>query len=131
MDNSLFLKEFGARVRELRRINGWTQKELADRCGYTSDTSNSTINKIESGKSDISLTKLLSLAQVFDVSVSYLMGDGSSEKDRKSIAKRNVIRIMNERLSSEEKDEIIENLDIYFAERQSRKRETLNNVLSM
>ena len=34
-------------------------------------------------------------------------------------------------MTAEEKDEIIENLDIYFAERQSRKRETLNNVLSM
>lgn len=61
----------GARVKELRKSLGLTQKELAEKCGYKSLT---TINKIELGINSIPLDTVEKLADALQVSPAYLMG---------------------------------------------------------
>ena len=58
-------------IRKLRKLNNWTQEELAVRMGYTD---RSTIAKIESGKVDISQSKILEFARLFGVEAGELMG---------------------------------------------------------
>jgi len=58
-------------IRELRKRNKWTQEELALRMGYTD---RSMIAKIESGKVDISQSKIMDFAKVFNVDPGDLMG---------------------------------------------------------
>lgn len=61
----------GERVKKLRTERGWTQKQLAEKCGYTSLTS---INKIELGINNVPLSVLEKIAEVFCVQPAYLMG---------------------------------------------------------
>lgn len=63
----------GARIRSLRLHNGLTQQTLADEL----DVSFQQIQKYERGANQVSPTRLLRLATIFDVSVSFLLGEGS------------------------------------------------------
>lgn len=63
-------------IKLLRKKNKWTQEELATRMGYTDRSS---IAKIESGKVDLSRSKIFEFAKVFGVSPSDLMGDDGIE----------------------------------------------------
>ena len=49
----------------------WSQRDLANKLGYTN---NSTIVKIEQGKVDLSQTRIMQFSEVLGVSVAYLMG---------------------------------------------------------
>ena len=116
MEKDELLKELGTRIRKLRRIRGLTQWELAELCGYQSQSSNSTINKIEAGKSDVPVSKLLKLSEVLGVSVAFLMGEGSDEEEEKYFAKNNAMMLLKKKLSADEQDELIKGLQIYFNE---------------
>ena len=61
----------GERIKQLRKEHGFTQKELAERCGYASLT---TINKIELGINSVPVSVVEKIAKVFGVSPSYIMG---------------------------------------------------------
>lgn len=58
-------------IRNLRVKRGLSQEELARSLGYTDRSS---IAKIEAGKVDLNQSKLEKLAQIFCVTVSYLLG---------------------------------------------------------
>ena len=58
------------RLRQLRKENGYTQKELAEMIGVL----NYRIYDWESGRSEPSLDDLMRLAQVLQVSTDYLLG---------------------------------------------------------
>ena len=58
-------------IRSIREAQGMSQAELATRLGYTDRSS---IAKIETGKVDISQTKLLQMAEVFGVPIHTLLG---------------------------------------------------------
>ena len=58
-------------IRSLREARGMSQTELATRLGYTDRSS---IAKIETGKVDLSQTKLVQLAEVFGVPIHTLLG---------------------------------------------------------
>ena len=76
------------RIKTLREEKGITQDELAAKLGYTSRSS---IAKIESGKTDISQSKVKEIAEILNTTTSYLM-DGNenilNQKDEKDIAKK-------------------------------------------
>jgi len=112
MSKEIFLKDLGIKIKRLRLLNGWTQKELATRCGYKSRSSNSTINKIESGKTDVSVSKLMIMAELFGVSAAYLLGE--NEEEANSLAQQNAIQIMDRKLNEEEKDALMRGLKLYF-----------------
>lgn len=60
-------------IKELRIANHWTQEDLAKKMGYTD---RSTIAKIESGKVDITQTKIVEFARLFGVEPGDLLGWG-------------------------------------------------------
>ncbi|MCP5210681.1 MAG: helix-turn-helix transcriptional regulator [Hahellaceae bacterium] len=62
-------KAFGMRLKDLRKQKGWTQKELANKL----DIRYSHLNKYESGMHAPPLEKLIQLAEIFDVSLDYLV----------------------------------------------------------
>ena len=59
------------RIKERRNELGWSQRELASRMGYASNT---TVAKIEQGTVDVSGDRLEQFAKVLGVSVAHLMG---------------------------------------------------------
>ena len=59
----------GNRIAELRRQNGMSQEELADRLGI----SRQSVSKWESGQSQPEIEKLLQLSELFHVSTDYLL----------------------------------------------------------
>ena len=78
---------FGARLKELRKQKGWTQKELANQL----DISFSHLNKYESGMHIPPIEKLIQLAEIFNVTLDYLVLGASNTEiplhntDRKSV----------------------------------------------
>lgn len=63
-------KELGKRVKFLRVRKGWTQDQLAEKLGYTS---RAMVSKIEKGERGIKASMVPLIADVFDVSVPYLL----------------------------------------------------------
>ena len=63
-------------IKFLREQRGWSQQDLADAIGYKDRT---TITKIESGKIDLSLSRVADFARAFNVSPAYLMGIQSND----------------------------------------------------
>ena len=61
----------GDRIKLERERKGWTQDELALRCGYKH---RSAISKIESSGDEVSSKKVRLMANVLGTTVSYLMG---------------------------------------------------------
>jgi len=64
-------KEIGARIKQRREELGWSQDELALRCGYAGRSS---INKIEKGANAMSMDIVQRIAAALDVKVSWLFG---------------------------------------------------------
>lgn len=58
------------RIKQLRESRGYTQQELADKL----ETARSVISTYEQGIRMPSYSKLLKLAEIFDVSTDYLLG---------------------------------------------------------
>jgi len=61
-------------IKILREKRGWSQEDLAKAIGYKN---RSTITKIETGKIDLSESRIASFAKVFNVSPAELMGLGN------------------------------------------------------
>ena len=92
----------GTQVRKRRLELGLTQKELAERLGYTS---RSTINKIELGINDVPLSKLENLAKVLKVPVAWLL-----ELD--DVDKRQRIAALMDKLDAEDTAKIEERITV-------------------
>jgi transcriptional regulator with XRE-family HTH domain len=60
----------GQRVLLRRRALGWTQQELAEKCGFAYQV----ISRLERGHQSIYVDRLATLAQVLGVSADYLLG---------------------------------------------------------
>ena len=65
MDKDL-LNKLAKRIKELRKINNYTQDPLA----YRSDIARSTLGNIETAQNDISFSKLNKIAKAFNLSLS-------------------------------------------------------------
>ena len=61
----------GARVRQRRKLLGWSQTGLGDALGLTFQQ----VQKYESGRNRIGSSRLFKLSQVFDVSVNHFFED--------------------------------------------------------
>lgn len=72
-DKEQYLKRLGAYIRHLRILNGYSQDDLARKCGYTADNSRSTIAKIETGKADLPTSKLIVFSMALNVDVTDLI----------------------------------------------------------
>lgn len=74
MDKQNFLKILGANIRYYREVNHMSQEELANKCGYKTANARSTISKIETGNSDLPVSKLKIMADLFGIKPTDLMG---------------------------------------------------------
>lgn len=67
---------YGARIRELRKERGWTMKQLGQRLNLAESTISGYENEIRRPDMDI----LIRFAELFDVSVDYVLGRSSERK---------------------------------------------------
>jgi transcriptional regulator with XRE-family HTH domain len=64
------IMKIGEKIKQRRIELEWSQRDLADRMGYSN---HSTLARIETGKVDVSQTRIVQFAEVLGVSVAYLM----------------------------------------------------------
>ncbi|MEY8260064.1 helix-turn-helix transcriptional regulator [Oscillospiraceae bacterium 50-60] len=69
---------FSKKLADLRRREGFSQEQLAERLGVTRQS----VSKWESGAAQPELAKLVALSELFRVSVDYLVKDCLEEPDR-------------------------------------------------
>lgn len=62
--------KIGDRIKQRRMELDWSQRDLANKMGYN----HSTITRIETGKIDISQSRVKQFSEVLGVSIAYLMG---------------------------------------------------------
>ena len=65
------------KIIDLRKKNGWSQEELADKLGV----SRQSVSKWESAQAVPDMKKVLQLAEVFNVSTDYLLMGKSIDKE--------------------------------------------------
>lgn len=80
----------GDRIRIRRTELGMTQEELGKKVGYTSRT---TVNKVESGISQLNQKRIILFANALNVTPAYLMGWEETKEDQELI---NIIKGMSE-----------------------------------
>lgn len=66
------MKIFAEKLRELRKENEWTQKELAEKL----QTTRASIASWETNRAEPSLSDLCRIAKLFNESTDYLLGYG-------------------------------------------------------
>lgn len=74
--------QIGEKIKTRRMALGWSQRELADRM----ECNHSTITRIETGKIDISQSKIMQFSEVLGVSIAYLMGWEETQKNNDILA---------------------------------------------
>ncbi|BDS10676.1 helix-turn-helix domain-containing protein [Aureispira anguillae] len=103
----------GDNISKLRKAKNWSQGELADKIG----SSRIMIGKYERGDNLPSVEVLAKLAQIFEVSVDFLLGQGINA----SYDKRMVERLDDiEKLPPEEKNKIFNYIDLIIRDAKTR-----------
>jgi transcriptional regulator with XRE-family HTH domain len=68
-DKDIYLESLGKAIRYYRNKRGMTQEQLAMASGYEGNTPRSTMSKIESGKTDIPVSKLKEISTALNIPV--------------------------------------------------------------
>lgn len=76
------------KLAQLRKKNGWSQEELAERM----DVTRQSVSKWESGQSVPDLEKVLKLSELFGVSTDYLLKEDIEEAENINYTKDNSVR---------------------------------------
>lgn len=63
------LKKSGMRIKELRKMHGYTQEELAEQLGISAGH----MGKIETGTKGVSIDLMVVISALFNVSLDYLI----------------------------------------------------------
>ena len=85
------MKALGKKIRLLRHQKGWSQEDVAKKL----DISIPAFSKIETGITDINLSRLEQIAILFDMSVVQLLTFDDEEQDQKFI---NELELVNKKL---------------------------------
>jgi len=97
--------DIGDKIAKLRKSNSWSQGELADKIA----SSRVMIGKYERGDNLPSVEVLVKLAEVFEVSVDYILGKGvNASYDRKMVERLDII----EKLPANHKERIFHYIDL-------------------
>lgn len=75
MERMVLVMILADKISELRRANGWSQEELAEKL----DVSRQSVSKWESGSSIPDLNRLIKLSEIFGVSTDYLIKEDVEE----------------------------------------------------
>ncbi len=62
--------EFGKRLKESRKIAGYTQRQVADKLNMTQQQ----YSRFENGKFELNYEQIIFVCRLFDVSSDYLLG---------------------------------------------------------
>ncbi len=81
------MKTLGKKIRLLRHQKGWSQEDVAKRL----DISIPAFSKIETGITDINLSRLEQIAILFEMSVIQLLTFSDSDQDQKFISEMDII----------------------------------------
>jgi transcriptional regulator with XRE-family HTH domain len=94
------MKTLGKKIRLLRHQKGWSQEDVAKRL----DISIPAFSKIETGITDINLSRLEQISALFEMGVVQLLTFNETEHDQKFITE---LENVNKRLTDRE-NEVIE-----------------------
>jgi len=93
------MKTLGKKIRLLRHQKGWSQEDVAKRL----DISIPAFSKIETGITDINLSRLEQIATLFDMSVVQLLTFNDTEQELKMV---NELETVNKKLMDRETEVI-------------------------
>lgn len=93
------MKTLGKKIRLLRHQKGWSQEDVAKRL----DISIPAFSKIETGITDVNLSRLEQIAALFEMSVVQLLTFTDSDHDQKAI---NELEVINKKLMDRETEVI-------------------------
>ena len=85
------------KIKYLRVERGISQKEMADRLGF----GQSNYNKIENGITELSVSKLMEIADILEVSVSVILGNSEVDNLKNEMAKKDNFILFLIKLSTE------------------------------
>jgi len=94
------MNALGKKIRLLRHQKGWSQEDVAKRL----DISIPAFSKIETGITDVNLSRLDQISRLFGLTVVQLLASSDSEEEKKYISE---LTIANKRLQ-ERDGEVIE-----------------------
>lgn len=84
-------KSVGKNIRALRHQHGWSQEDVANRLGISIPA----FSKIETGVTDINLSRLEQIANIFDINVVNILALDNEEADMRpsslSVAQKKLI----------------------------------------
>src|ERR1700728_2326820 len=92
-------KSVGKNIRTLRHQHGWSQEDVANRLGISIPA----FSKIETGITDINLSRLEQVASLFEMSVVQLLTFRDTEEDQKYVSK---LEVVNKKLMDRETEVI-------------------------
>jgi transcriptional regulator with XRE-family HTH domain len=111
MNDVVLRKQFGARLKVLRKQNNWAQKELAALVGIRFEQ----LNKYESGLNIPPAEMLVKLASAVNVSVDFLL-TGNAMEDSPLASSRLFKRFqVLERLATDDQETVIKVIDAMIA----------------
>lgn len=110
------MNTLGKKIRLLRHQNGWSQEDVAKRL----DISIPAFSKIETGITDINLSRLEQIAKLFDLSVIQLLTFNDTEEQEKYVSD---LEVSNKKLREREAEIIAlqkKIIDLFDELRQSK-----------
>lgn len=77
-EKTRFLRLLGANIRYYREVSKMSQEQLGHKSGYNTETARSAVSKVESGKYDIPVSRLIAISAALNVGLEDLI---PKEKD--------------------------------------------------
>lgn len=106
-------KEIGNRIKNLRKIYGYTQEEMAEKLNIGDRIK---ISRIENGKQSMTANEMIKFCKLLNISLDSLINNENlSSEDFIGISKR---YIFNEQIAIEERKEVVKKLYIELADRE-------------
>jgi transcriptional regulator with XRE-family HTH domain len=93
------MKSLGKKIRLLRHQRGWSQEDVAKRL----DISIPAFSKIETSITDINLSRLEQIANLFEMTVFQLLTFSDNEQDQKFVSE---LEVINQKLMDKEAEVI-------------------------
>jgi transcriptional regulator with XRE-family HTH domain len=110
------MKTLGKKIRLLRHQKGWSQEDVAKRL----DISIPAFSKIETGITDINLSRLEQIAKLFEMTVVQLLTFNDSEQQEKYVSELEIVTKKLQQRESEVLDLQKKVIELYEELRQSK-----------
>jgi transcriptional regulator with XRE-family HTH domain len=91
--NNKAVNSVGNNIRTLRHQRGWSQEDIATRLGISIPA----FSKIETGVTDVNLSRLEQIANIYEISVVQLLGLGLTETEKQYSSMNSAQKKLTER----------------------------------